>query len=255
MKLLRTILWQSQCINSCYILFCPFMLIKRIAMKVRAQISSTITVPFITTILFKTYQLNSLITLHRFTEKLSRKQLWMVSKHYLLLNTSMRQCPSTNKLVSKIYLYLPIIIFNTLIISSHNNLTHFFIFAFLDKILYPRINNLPSNCQLLPSILFPQLFFKVLNNRLCLKHTMIENKPKIALIRKWSLGFTSLIKLLFRKQAKSHRTNQKEYRIFTKSMLQSLLPQKQRIFKVVLIQYKRSNLLKYFRNVVIVLFK
>lgn len=38
-------------------------------------------------------------------------------------------------------------------------------------------------------------------------------------------------------------------------MLQSLLPQKQRIFKVVLFQYKRSNLLKYFRNVVIVLFK
>lgn len=133
-------------INSRYILSCLLPIIL-VFMSLWSCILGSPPISIIFKIFFISQKEKTLIRIHNLAKELRCKQLRMIAKHELLLNTSAHQCSTTDVFIREIYLQITIEILNTVIILSPNNRAHRQILFLFYNLLNRLMLNMTMNCH------------------------------------------------------------------------------------------------------------
>ena len=159
-------------------------------MPLRTYILSSFTVSLIAMIFLKAYKMNSFVLVHRFAEEHGDVEFRVVGKHDLFLNTSLRKCSTSYKLISKINFNISKIILNIFLILSKSKTTQFFSKFIPHKFSYRRLTDLSPYSQISLTILIRiKLSFKILNDTLSFELTVFENEIKVILFVAFWLCF------------------------------------------------------------------
>ena len=110
-------------INGSYILIC-LILMKFVLMFLFSIVFACFSISFILKILPKAAKDNGLILCHNFAQDHGSVQLWSVRKHNLFLNAPSSQRSSSDVLVRKINLNIPVVVFNAVFIVANRCFLH-----------------------------------------------------------------------------------------------------------------------------------
>lgn len=125
-----------ECVDGKNILLGPILLIVLVLVWLLSPIAGGVGISIIVEVLFVPDELYGLIQFHHLAKQDGSEHLWMVGEHYLFLNATRAQSPSSNELVGEIYLHLPEILLNGLFVMTDLGGQHGLLLVLCNYVVY-----------------------------------------------------------------------------------------------------------------------